>query len=64
MQHLDKELAKICEQKNKAVSELVSILGGETTCLQAPDYRALLEHQNLDHESAKELQITSLNVIY
>ena len=62
MQHLDKELARICEHKNRAVYELISTIGGETSGLQAPDYRSLLEDQNLDHEAAKELQITSLNV--
>ncbi|KAB7501101.1 Rho guanine nucleotide exchange factor 18 [Armadillidium nasatum] len=60
MQHHDKELARMCEDKMKLITELVAALGGDVSALPSPDYRVLLEESNLDHESAKELQINSL----
>lgn len=59
LQHKDKDLARICEDKMNAVTELLELLGNDEFP-PTPQYRALLDEHHLDHNAARDLQINSL----
>lgn len=61
MQHKDKELAKICEEKMKMVKELVSTLGGNATSLSVQDYGQMI--RDVDCKLAEERQIAHIKVL-
>lgn len=61
LQHKDKDLARICEDKMNAVTELLELLGNDEFP-PTPQYRALLDEHHLDHNAARDLQINSLMV--
>ncbi|XP_064103577.1 rho guanine nucleotide exchange factor 18-like isoform X9 [Macrobrachium nipponense] len=60
LQHKDKELARLCEDKMNLVIELLELLGHDDFP-PTPQYRALLDEHQLDYNTARDLQINSLN---
>ena len=62
MQHMDKDLGRICEEKNRLLCSLVVSLGGDSSMIQLPKYEELLNEATLSPQAAKELQIESIQV--
>ncbi|CAL4065020.1 unnamed protein product, partial [Meganyctiphanes norvegica] len=60
MQHKDKELARVCEDKYQMLVELLEILGHEDLPV-TPQYRAMLDEHQLDFQAARDLQLTSIS---
>lgn len=61
LQHKDRELARLCEERMSIVLELLELLGHDE--LQpTPQYRSLLDENNIDYNTARDLQLTSLTV--
>ncbi|KAG0723984.1 A-kinase anchor protein 13 [Chionoecetes opilio] len=59
LQHKDKEMARLCEERMSIVVELLELLGHDDLP-PAPQYRALLDENQIDYNTARDLQITSL----
>ena len=54
-------MARLCEERMSIVVELLELLGHDDLP-PAPQYRALLDENQIDYNTARDLQITSLTV--
>ncbi|XP_076065727.1 uncharacterized protein LOC143039494 isoform X6 [Oratosquilla oratoria] len=61
LQMKDKEIARVCDDKMNILAELMELLGQENDLPPAPQYRAMLEENQLDPNAAKDLINNSLN---
>ena len=62
LQHKDRDIARLCEEKEACLADILAEMGQVEPPNPYPNYRAFLDEHSIEPSQARELQIKAINV--